>query len=319
MKIYNKIIELANRITGNSRESLFIRDLKNKWEDAYRNTTMEQSISNLNNSEQYHVSQNASVDIDNVLTNINERNPVKLRDYTPSILVQNGIKDLPMYENPSHIRKNILTAKEARNLGLSVMPNDNYHGLGKDLYLKTIDSLDNPRVIFKNKNNKDYLILTTLKDNSNNNIVVPIEIETSTYANRVKIDTNRIKSVYGMKNLNTYIKNNINQKELIKIYEQKKEQGTGTIPAASSFSDKNIPQANKNVKSDIPTNYSMQNQQNNLQRSFIEKIGDKIYNKFGGEYNETFEEFNEKNQNIEIYDSNNRNRLNKLDSSFYLK
>ena len=46
-KIYNKIIELANKITGNSREALFIRDLKNKWETAYRNTTMEQAVSNL--------------------------------------------------------------------------------------------------------------------------------------------------------------------------------------------------------------------------------------------------------------------------------
>ena len=150
---------------------------------------------------------------------------------------------------------------------LSVMPNDNYHGLGKDLYIKAIDSLDNPRVIFKNKNNKDYLILTTLKDNSNNNIVVPIEIETNTYANRVKIDTNRIKSVYGRKNLNTYIKNNINQKELIKIYEQKKEQGTGTIPAASSFSANNIPQSNLNVKSYTSTRYSMQESQNNTQNT----------------------------------------------------
>ena len=35
-KIYNKIIELANKITGNSREALFIRDLRNKWEEAYR-------------------------------------------------------------------------------------------------------------------------------------------------------------------------------------------------------------------------------------------------------------------------------------------
>lgn len=35
-KIYNTIISLANKITGNSRESLFIRDLKNKWEKAYR-------------------------------------------------------------------------------------------------------------------------------------------------------------------------------------------------------------------------------------------------------------------------------------------
>lgn len=36
-KIYNKIIEIANKITGNSNEALFIHDLKNKWEAAYRN------------------------------------------------------------------------------------------------------------------------------------------------------------------------------------------------------------------------------------------------------------------------------------------
>jgi len=35
-RLYNKIIELANKITGNSKESLFIKDLKNKWEQAYR-------------------------------------------------------------------------------------------------------------------------------------------------------------------------------------------------------------------------------------------------------------------------------------------
>ena len=120
---------------------------------------------------------------------------------------------------------------------------------------------------------------------------------------------------------------NGNQKTLYDINNIKKTTQNGKLDNSSvilnksSFSKNNIPQANKNVKSDIPTNYSMQNQQNNPKRSFIEKIGNKIYNKFGGESNETFEEFNEKNQNqnIEIYDSNNRNRLKKLDSSFYLK
>ena len=36
-KIYNKIIEIANKITGYSNEARFIADLKNKWEEAYRN------------------------------------------------------------------------------------------------------------------------------------------------------------------------------------------------------------------------------------------------------------------------------------------
>ena len=169
---------------------------------------------------------NLSKRIDNVLKNINERNPVRLRDYTPQVLVENGVKDLPMYENPSHIRKNILTKKEAQKLGLATNIRNHYHGLGKELYIKIINSLDSPRVIFKNKNNKDYLILTTVKDNNNSNIIVPIEIETITKINIFNIDINRIKTVYGYdrKNpdLNKYIKNNIKLGRFTKIYEQKR-------------------------------------------------------------------------------------------------
>ena len=169
---------------------------------------------------------NLSKRIDNVLKNINERNPVRLRNYTPQILVENGVKDLPMYENPSHIRKNILTKEEAQKLGLATSIRNHYHGLGKELYIKIINSLDSPRVIFKNKNNKDYLILTTVKDNNNSNIIVPIEIETITKINIFNIDINRIKTVYGYDrkdpDLNKYIKNNIKLGRFTKIYEQKR-------------------------------------------------------------------------------------------------
>ena len=169
---------------------------------------------------------NLSKRIDNVLKNINERNPVRLRDYTPQVLVENGVKDLPMYENPSHIRKNILTKKEAQKLVLATSIRNHYHGLGKELYIKIINSLDSPRVIFKNKNNKDYLILTTVKDNNNSNIIVPIEIETITKINIFNIDINRIKTVYGYDrkdpDLNKYIKNNIKLGRFTKIYEQKR-------------------------------------------------------------------------------------------------
>lgn len=269
-RIYDKIISIANKITGNSKESLFIKDLKNKWEAAYRNTTTEQVISNLNNGDKYHTNINISKHVDNILNNINERDPVKLRDYTPDILVQNGIKNLPMYENPSHIRKNILTEQEAIKLGLSVGKNDHYHGLGKDLYIKAIDSLDEPRVIFKRNNSNDYLILTTLKDNGGNNIVVPIEVETSTNVNRIKIDINRVKTVYGYDiqnpDLNNYIKFNLNRNEFSKIYEQKKERGTGNSTAADSFLEDNISQYNTSVNSNTSSaKYSMQENINNTQ------------------------------------------------------
>ena len=191
-----------------------------------------------NNLIKNRISPNISKDIDNVLNNINERTPVKLRDYTPRVLVKNGIKNLPMYENPSHIRKNILTIKEAKNLGLAVNSKDHYHGLGKGLYIKALESLDNPRVIFKNK------------DNKNNNIIVPIEIETKTDVNKVSIDVNRVKSIYGYDrknpNLNQYIKYNIKNKSLTKIYEQKKQ--STNIASQSAFSINNISQSNNCVK-----------------------------------------------------------------------
>lgn len=53
-RIYNSIISIANKITGNSNEALFIRDLKNKWENAYRTTTQEQAVNNVNN-EKYSI------------------------------------------------------------------------------------------------------------------------------------------------------------------------------------------------------------------------------------------------------------------------
>lgn len=49
-KIYNKIIELANKITGNSNEVLFVRNLANKWQEAYRTQN-----NNLNNNSYYSI------------------------------------------------------------------------------------------------------------------------------------------------------------------------------------------------------------------------------------------------------------------------
>ncbi len=49
-KIYNKIIELANKITGNSNEALFVRNLANKWQEAYRTQN-----NNLNNNSYYSI------------------------------------------------------------------------------------------------------------------------------------------------------------------------------------------------------------------------------------------------------------------------
>ena len=297
-KIYDYIKHMIKMTTSGSEEAKQLEKIKYNFEKAYRQVN-KQTNSNLNDKNNYHVSENLNNNIDNILKNIQERNPVKLRDYTPAILVDNGVKDFPMYENPSHIRKNILTDVEAQKLGLAVNSRDHYHGLGKELYIKAIDSLDNPRVIFKNNNNNEYLILTVIKDKNNNNIVVPIEIETSTKVNNIKIDINRVKTVYGYEeknniDLNNYIKHNIVENKFTKIYEQKKEKGTGFSTVANS--NKSIPSSNKDVNT--TTKYSMQESENN-------SVFDKVIPQ-GNDYKVTAEDvaITETKNNIETEETN---------------
>lgn len=58
-QIYDKIIEIANKLTGNSNQKLFIKDLKNKWEKAYRESNIQTAQQNLKEGAKY--SQNAEI------------------------------------------------------------------------------------------------------------------------------------------------------------------------------------------------------------------------------------------------------------------
>ena len=294
--IYNWVVDKLNRInklTGYKFEKIYWADVKNKFDKAFNS-----EFNNIDGETKYHISSNLSENIDIVLNNINERNPVRLRDYTPSILVKNGIKDLPMYENASHIRKNIFTEAEAIQKGLSVGKRDHYHGLGKEIYIKAIDSLDNPRVIFKNNKNNEYLILTVVKDNKGNNIVVPIEIETTTNLNKVKLDINRVKTVYGYEKinnigLNDYIKHNIKNSKMTKIYEQKKEQGTGFSTVANSFLNNIIPQTQQNINNETLTD-------ENIKKYILPEIEERYKNESKEKITETLEELKSQKSKIDI-------------------
>lgn len=82
-KIYDKIISFANKITGNSKESLFIKDLKNKWENTYRNSDLSTATENLKNSK-FSIKENSNgkyIDIDtdqNIFDDINEKDYNKI-------------------------------------------------------------------------------------------------------------------------------------------------------------------------------------------------------------------------------------------------
>lgn len=192
---------------------------------------------------------------------------MKARDYTPSILVNNGVKNLPMLITQKHIKSIVYTLQEAQNLGLPTK-NTNYHGLGKDLLIKAIDNLDSPQAIYKTGDD-NYLVVTEFKDSNDKEIVVPIQINGKGNYNNVFIDENQIKSVYGRRNLSNYLKNN----NFDEIYTKNKEsdfnEGIQYSNVADSSITNSIPPSGEDVNT--TTKYSMQEPKNNTWQTYLDK------------------------------------------------
>lgn len=152
-----------------------------------------------------------SKQIDLVLTNkLPTNNQIMIREDTPKILVENGIKNLPMLITQRHIRTAIFNLEQARTLNLPLDNKTHYHGLGKELFLRGIKDLENPIAIYKNISranaNDNFVIITNIKDNENNNIIIPIQVDGRGIYNNIMIKENQIKSIYGKKNINEYVK-----------------------------------------------------------------------------------------------------------------
>lgn len=246
-KIYDKIVSFANKITGNSRESLFIKDLKNKWEKAYRQSDLNTARENLNNNEKLSLSKNALQEVSDVVKQTREeaetdnRQFVKLKDNTIKALVDYGIKDLPMLETNGHVRENILTEEEAKKLGYSTK-NKHFHGLGVKTYLEIIDSMDNPIAVYqytdKGKYSTDNFIVVTPVEINGKKSIVPVEINSKGQYNQVEIDFNKIKSSY-LETKNNYLNTLLQEGKIKEIFTQSGAEQTSL--------NNNIPQNEKNV------------------------------------------------------------------------
>lgn len=255
-KIYDAIINFLDKVTGYKSEEAYLRGLKNKFEKAF-NADYD---TNNNESMKYHISENFSKEIDESLNgNISSNNQIKARDYTPQILVENGVEDLPMLLTQKHLRQIIYTKEQAENLGYNIGKKDHYHGLGKEKLLKAIDNLDTPREIYK-QSDKNYLIITELDDSDNNSIIVPIQINGIGTYNNIDILENQISSVYGRKNLEKYINDN----NFEKIYEKNRSNDNDEGVKSHDTIDTSITSITDSKENVNTTKYSMQNNKNNV-------------------------------------------------------
>lgn len=282
-RIYNWVVDKLNKInklTGYKNEKLFWNDVKNKFENAYR-----QDYQGNNTNTKYHVSENLSAEIDKVLNGQYPSNEdVKLRDFTPKVLVDSGIRDLPMLINQNHLKENILSGTKAKKMGM-YNKDANYHNLGKETFMKAIDNLDNPLMIMKSisktSSQNTYVIVTDVQNKNGEHIIVPIYIEGKGNYNSIRTDTNKVKSVYGKNNIKNLVDNTIKGDINNIIYmtkDKNKRQlltSTGLQLSNSSItaSKNSISPSSKDVNT---TKYSMQDSKdntknNNIWKSYLDK------------------------------------------------
>ena len=259
-KIYNKIIELANKITGNSKESLFIKDLKNKWEIAYRNTTTEQSVNNLSKDTLYS-SQTLKdgtqyVKTETGLFTKDDGTPMTQREIYNSLIgkeitFDDGIKATIVNRLPSKDMYNELFKRLPRYQDVK-----NVKKVNNTINENVVELLENSKNISPNE--PDYM-----NRHQKQGISSFDTRNVSFYdgENAYDLDFSIAKLQDG--NYVAYAKRNLssNNNLLNKI----KKEMPRSKSSLTSLSNNTISQSNNNVKSEVSTKYSMQENANNTQ------------------------------------------------------
>lgn len=213
----------------------------------------------------YSLREGAKDDVERALSDTKYRDDVYLTESSPSIIAsQKGVRNLPMLMKASHIRENVFTEEEAKILGLKVDEHTHYHGLGKDLFLKIIDGLDNVNLAYRGTKNANdpsrrenyFLLISQYKDAKGNIVNVPVYIDEKGQYNRVFIDTNKIATVFGRDNFFAYIQKEIKKGNLVRIKNRSTQASERTALIAGGYSknapnDPNVPQSTEGVNTSI--------------------------------------------------------------------
>ena len=213
----------------------------------------------------YSLREGAKDDVERALSDTKYRDDVYLTESSPSIIAsQKGVRNLPMLMKASHIRENVFTEEEAKILGLKVDEHTHYHGLGKDLFLKIIDGLDNVNLAYRGTKNANdpsrrenyFLLISQYKDAKGNIVNVPVYIDEKGQYNRVFIDTNKIATVFGRDNFFAYIQKEIKRGNLVRIKNRSTQASERTALIAGGYSknapnDPNVPQSTEGVNTSI--------------------------------------------------------------------
>lgn len=233
----------------------------------------------------YSIREDAPAEIHKAVTDKNYGGDIRLTDTTPSIMIgRRGVDNLPMLMKASHIRENILTKQEAAKLGLDTGKGINYHGLGEEVFKKVIDSLDNisvgyrgtPKANDPSRRENSFLLISTVKDNDGNTIVVPVYINEMGSYNRVLIRTNKIASVYGKSSLSEHIKREVANGNLVRIKKRSPANSESPAPIAVDYNGvtSQAKAANKSAVASGNTSIRSSSENSNTKIKKSERDGD---------------------------------------------
>lgn len=269
-QIYNKIIELANKLTGNSNQALFMKDLKNKWETAYRNSTNQDVVNNLNSETK--LSQKMGGYYPEINTNtenikkLNIKNINYSTDVIKKVIEHLGDKYLSS-EKLSKPIKNIDTG-----MNIEIWPSSIRESFGKPEYYNNL-TIEQKKIKLSIIDNLAKMIkygeIRSEKASNYHNpnseaeyyyLKHPVKIDGNEYV--VNMDIRKVPNSNGRFYIYS-ITDNIAQKKV----GTKGNQDGRLLKVVPTHVD-NISQSNENVKSDIPsTNNSTQKVQKNTKNS----------------------------------------------------
>ena len=224
--------ETSDRLNAESQQ--IVNEFKQRLAEKYGEDVM-----------QYSLKESAIKEIDQALSDKMYDKEIQLTDSSPSILTsQRGVRNLPMMMIASHVRENILTEEEARKMGLSVNSSKHYHGLGKELFVKVINELDEVTQAYRGTKNADnperrenyFLLISQQKDAKGDVINVPVYVNEKGVYNRVFVDTNKVATVFGREEFSEYIKRELAKGNLVRIKKRSTQASESMSPIDSDYS-----------------------------------------------------------------------------------
>lgn len=274
-QIYEAIKKLLNRLTSEGRYRNFVQDLEVRWRNAYKNTTMQQSVNNLNGNVNYAKGKLMSGEDVVVSDDVNGSHPSK-QEAEQNLKSMLGIKyvnsksgteisienkDIKKYLNDGY--------NNQKNTRLKKRISGNYGEILEIAKMDTSKSKQNYKGTNRGKQGFDYYNVT---------LAYPIKnvsgeiIDYKYYEARLVVrKDNNNNFAYDLDNFKEK-KGAVLDKTSLSIMADKSAHG--------SFNDTNIPQTDVKVNSDTSTKYSMPLNENNTQdyNSLYEKIDNAIDN-----------------------------------------